>query len=369
MKAAILRAVGEPLTVVDIPRPVPRAGEVLVKVRACGVCHTDLHVIKGEVAFPTPCVLGHEISGTLVGFGPGVTGLTVGGRVVSSFIMPCGTCYYCERGRDDLCETFFALNRLKGTLYDGQTRLFAPDGSPIWMYSMGGLAEYCVVPATDVFTLPATLPLEESAILGCAIFTAYGAARNGAVLQRGESVAVVATGGVGSNLIQIARALGASPIIAIDVRDDKLAATRDLGATHAINSRSEDVIGRVREITYGRGVDVAFEALGRPETFVQATSIVRDGGRAVMVGIAPTGVTASVEITRLVRRGIRIIGSYGARTRVDLPAVIALAEAGAIDASRSITRRYPLDQVAEAYAALNAGDIVGRAIVMMSDEC
>jgi S-(hydroxymethyl)glutathione dehydrogenase/alcohol dehydrogenase len=368
MKAAILNAAGANLEIADIPRPEPRAGEVLVKVRACGVCHTDLHVIKGEVAFPMPCVLGHEISGTVVALGPGVSGLSTGERVVSSFIMPCGSCYYCERGRDDLCETFFAYNRLKGTLYDGETRLRAADGSPIWMYSMGGLAEFAVVPATDVFSLPPELPLEDSAILGCAIFTAYGAARNGADLQRGESVAVVATGGVGSNLIQIARAFGAAPIIAIDVRDDKLAAARDLGATHTVNGRAEDVASRVREITGGRGVDVAFEALGRPETFVQATSVVRDGGRAVMVGIAPTGVTAPIEITRLVRRGIRIIGSYGARTRVDLPAVLALARAGAIDASRTITRRYSLDQVADAYAALSGGEIIGRAIAVMSDE-
>ncbi len=310
-----------------------------------------------------PCVLGHEISGTVAELGPGVDGLTIDDRVVCSFIMPCGGCYYCERGRDDLCETFFAYNRLKGTLYDGETRLQAADGSPIWMYSMGGLAEYAVVPATDVFPLPHELPLAESAILGCAIFTAYGAARNGADLQNGESVAVVATGGVGSNMIQIARAFGASPIIAIDVRDDKLAAARDLGATHVVNGTIEDVVQRVREMTDGRGVDVAFEALGRPETFVQAASVVRDGGRAVMVGIAPAGVTAPIEITRLVRRGIRIIGSYGARTRVDLPAVLVLARAGAIDASRSITRRYPLNQVADAYAALNAGEIVGRAII------
>lgn len=356
---------GAPLTVVDIPRPSPRDGEVLVKVSACGVCHTDLHVIKGEVAFPMPCVLGHEVSGTVAELGSGVAGLAIGEPVVCSFIIPCGSCYYCERGRDDLCETFFAYNRLKGMLYDGETRLYAPDGSPIWMYSMGGLAEYAVVPVADVFPLPDALPLAESAILGCAIFTAYGAARNGADLQRGESVAIVATGGVGSNLIQIARAFGAWPIIAIDVRDDKLAAASDLGATHTINGKTEDVVQRVREITDGRGVDVAFEALGRPETFVQATSIVRDGGRAVMVGIAPTGVTAPIEITRLVRRGIRIIGSYGARTRVDLPAVIALARAGAIDVSRSITRRYPLGQVADAYAALNAGEIIGRAIVIM----
>ena len=366
MKAAVFRAVDRPMLVEDIPRPSPRAGEVLVRVCACGVCHSDLHVMKGEVAFPTPCVLGHEISGWVAELGPGVAGLTLSQRVVCSFIMPCGACYYCARGRDDLCETFFAQNRLKGTLYDGETRLHDRDGSSIWMYSMGGLAEYAVVPATDVFPLPDNLSIEDACVLGCAMFTAYGAVRNGAELRAGESVAVVATGGVGSNVLQVARAFGASPIIAIDIRDDKLAAARVLGATHTINSRTDDVTDRVRAITGGRGVDVAFEVLGRPETVTQALGIVRDGGRAVLVGIAPAGVTAPVDITRTVRRGIRIIGSYGARTRTDLPEVIALASRGAVDVVGSVTRRYTLDQAAEAYATLNQGTIVGRAIVVIA---
>ena len=370
MRAVILNAIGTPMAVEEIPTPEPRTGEVLIRVQACGVCHTDLHVIKEEVRFPTPCVLGHEVSGTVVAHGPGLSAtdaerLAVGQRVVGAFIMPCGTCYYCVRGQDGLCETFFIVNRLGGKLYDGDTRLHRPDGSPVWMYSMGGLAEYAVIPVSGVAPLPDDLPFDAAAILGCAVFTAYGAVRRGANLQAGESVAVVATGGVGSNVIQLARAFGANPVIAIDVRDDKLDAALGLGATHAVNSLKEDVGARIRELTGGRGVDVAFEALGRPETFAQAASIVRAGGRAVMVGIAPAGATAPVEITPLVRRGVSIIGSYGASTRADLPAVIALARNGAVDVSRSVTRRYTLDEAPEAYDALNRGEIVGRAIVTM----
>jgi len=365
MKAAVLRGVGTSLVIEEIPRPEPRTGEVLVQVRACGVCHTDLHVIKGEVQFPMPCVLGHEISGTVAALGSGVSGIEPGQQVVCSFIMPCGSCYYCQQGRDDLCETFFSLNRLQGKLYDGETRLRDAAGAPLWMYSMGGLAEYAVVPATDVFPLPVGIDAESASILGCAVFTAYGAARNGADLRAGESVAIVATGGVGSNLIQVARAFGATPIVAIDVRPEKLEIARRLGASHVVDASREDVAARVREITGGRGVDVVFEALGRPETFVQALNVVRDGGRAVMVGIAPAGVTAPVEITRIVRRGIRIIGSYGARTRIDLPAVLRLVAQGYLDADRAVTRRYALDEVDTAYQALNRGEIVGRAIVVM----
>jgi S-(hydroxymethyl)glutathione dehydrogenase/alcohol dehydrogenase len=370
MKAVVLNAIGTPMAVEEIVTPEPRTGEVLIRVAACGVCHTDLHVIKAEVRFPTPCVLGHEVSGTVVSHGPGLSGvdaerLTVGQKVVGAFIMPCGTCYYCVRGQDGLCETFFTVNRLGGKLYDNDTRLRRADGSPVWMYSMGGLAEYAVIPVTGVAALPDDLPFDASAILGCAVFTAYGAVRRGANLRAGESVAVVATGGVGSNIIQMAKAFGASPIVAIDVRDDKLEAARALGATHTINGATDDVAARIRDLTDGRGVDVAFEALGRPETFAQATSIVRAGGRAVMVGIAPAGATAPVEITPLVRRGVSIIGSYGASTRADLAEVIALAKAGAVDVAKSVTRRYSLDDAPAAYDALNRGEVVGRAIVTM----
>jgi S-(hydroxymethyl)glutathione dehydrogenase/alcohol dehydrogenase len=296
--------------------------------------------------------------------GSGGSGPAPGQRVVCSFIMPCGRCYYCQRGRDDLCETFFALNRLQGKLYDGETRLRDAAGSPVWMYSMGGLAEYAVVPATDVFPVPDEVPLEEAAILGCAAFTAYGALRHAAGLRGGESVAVVASGGVGSSLIQLARAFGAAPVIAVDVREDKLAAARRLGATHTVNAAHGDPVRRILELTGGRGVDVAFEALGRPETFLQAAGCVRDGGRAVMVGIAPAGVTAPVEITRLVRRGIHIAGSYGARTRADMPALLRLAQQGSIDPAAVVGRRYELDAVNDAYQALARGEIVGRAIVL-----
>jgi S-(hydroxymethyl)glutathione dehydrogenase/alcohol dehydrogenase len=364
MKAAILESAPGGVQVEDIPVPEPRAGEILVKVSACGVCHTDLHVMKAEVAFPTPAVMGHEISGTIEGLGPGVNGPAVGSKVVSAFIMPCGFCAPCGAGRDDLCDSFFAMNRLKGTLYDGTSRLKRRDGSAIAMYSMAGLAEYAVVPATDVFPLVDGLPLEESAVLGCAVFTAYGAVRHGAELRGGERVAVVAVGGVGINVIQIAHAFGASQIIAVDVKDDKLEAARRLGATDLVNAATTDATARVRELTEGRGVDVAFEVLGLPQTFTQAFEMIRDGGRMVAVGIAPGRTTAPVEITRLVRRELRIIGSYGARTRSDMPEIIRLAAKGIFRPETMVTQRFSLAEADAAYKALARGEIVGRAIVV-----
>ena len=365
MRAAILDAAPGNLRIADVPVPQPLAGEILVRVAACGVCHTDLHVIRNEVAFPTLAVLGHEISGVVDALGPGVTGPAPGTRVASAFIMPCGTCRFCGSGRDDLCENFFAMNRLKGTLYDGTSRLRQQDGSPLAMYSMAGLAEYAVVPATDVFPLPRTLPLEESAVLGCAVFTAFGAVRHSADLRGGERVAVVAAGGVGVNIVQIARAFGAVQVIAVDVNEEKLALAKTAGATDVVDASHGDAAARVRELTGGHGVDVAFEVLGRPETFVTAFECIRDGGRMVAVGIAPGRTTAGVEITRLVRRELRIVGSYGGRTRADMPEIIALAERGILRPKAMVTRRYSLADADAAYQALARGEITGRAIVVM----
>jgi succinate semialdehyde reductase (NADPH) len=365
MRAVVLPAVGASLEVEEIPVPAPRAGEVLIRVRACGVCHTDLHVVKGEVKFPLPAVLGHEVSGSVEETGPGVTEVARGARVVASFIMPCNRCRFCAAGRDDLCETFFALNRLKGVLYDGESRLRRADGTPLAMYSMAGLAEYCVVPATDVFRVPDGLPLEDSCILGCAIMTAYGAVKHQATLRAAETVAVVGTGGVGSNVIQLARLFGATRVIAVDVRAEKLKAAQELGATDAVDASAGDAVAEVRRLTGGEGVDVAFEALGRPETVTAAFKMARDGGRVVVIGIAAGTTPAPIEITHLVRRGIRLQGSYGARVRSDMPEILALAAAGRISVTQPISRRYGVDQADEAYRTLDRGEITGRAIVVM----
>jgi S-(hydroxymethyl)glutathione dehydrogenase/alcohol dehydrogenase len=364
MLAAVLPGLGQPLAIERIPVPQPRRGELLVRVAACGVCHTDLHVLKGEVAFPVPAVLGHEISGTVAALGESVVGPPVGVRVVGTFIMPCGACSHCERGRDDLCSQFFELNRLRGALYDGETRLQREDGTPLAMYSMGGLAEYAVVPEHAIFALPDSLPLEESAIIGCAALTAYGAVMHGGETRVGDHVAVVATGGVGSMIVQVARAEGAAQVVAVDLGSEKLAAALALGATDAVDAGSEDAVARVIELT-GGGADVVFEVLGSERTFTQALAMVRDGGRLVAVGIAPAGVTAPVEITRLVRRSIHVIGSYGARVRADMPAILALVESGAISPAATLTRRFALADAAEAYAALDRREIIGRAIIVM----
>ncbi|CAN5346784.1 zinc-binding dehydrogenase [soil metagenome] len=368
MRAAVWSGEGEHLQIEHIQVPRPQQGEVLVKVIACGVCHTDLHVMKREVAFPSPAVLGHEISGTVVALGPDtapVRGIAVGATVVGAFIMPCGQCKQCRRGRDDMCVPFFAQTRLKGTLYDGTTRLYRQDGSALAMYSMGGLAEYSVVPIDALAPFTGDVPEVAAAVLGCAFFTAYGAVHQTAALQPGETVAVVATGGVGSSIVQLARAAGAETVIAVDISDEKLSAAKQLGAHHGVNSASTDAVAAVRELTGGAGVDVAFEVLGRQQTFEQAVKMLGDGGRMVAVGIAAGASAANVEITPLVRRGLKVMGSFGGRTRQDLPAVIELAASGVFSVQDTVTRTYSLDDAGDAFQALARGEIQGRAVITM----
>ncbi|MDR2453516.1 MAG: zinc-binding dehydrogenase [Bifidobacteriaceae bacterium] len=365
MRAAVLEAPGAPLRIEQLPTPRPGPGEALIKVRACGLCHSDLHVLGGHIAFPTPAVLGHEVSGQIAALGQGAerAGLEVGQAVAAAFLMPCGQCRQCDRGRDDLCPNFFNLNRLRGVLYDGASRLARADGQTVYQYSMGGLAQYAVLPATALAPLPAGLDPVAAATLGCAAFTAYGAVRRGADLRVGETCAVVAVGGVGGYICQIARALGASQIIAVDLAQDKLEAALACGATHSVNSSLRDAAQAVRDLTAGRGVDVAFEALGRPETWATALSLIGTGGRMVPIGLGAGQQAAEVPINQLVRCSQRIIGSYGALTRQDLAAVVDLAARGAIDYRTVVTRRLSLDQAGQGYQALARGEVVGRAVI------
>lgn len=372
MKAMVLTAPKTSLQLQTLNIPKPKAGEALIKIKACGVCHSDLHVIKEELKFPMPCVLGHEVSGEVIEINDPLRSFSHvqnGDKVVGTFIMPCTTCDHCHKGRDDLCSPYFELNRLKGTLYDGETRLYnSKDNSPVYMYSMGGLAEYCVTPLAGVYKLPDNAPFLESCILGCALFTAFGTLKNAAQLIPGDSIAIIgAGGGVGLNVVQFAsKVFGASKIIAIDLSEEKLALAKSFGATHLINPLNDDVTKKLLSITNGKGVDVCVEALGKKTTIEQSINLVKDGGKAVITGLAPLWEKAEIELTRLVRRQIRIIGAYGARARQDVPVIMGLLEKGVINVSGGgISRVFGLEEAGVAYQLLAEGKINGRAIVKM----
>ncbi|WP_433871768.1 zinc-binding dehydrogenase [Saccharopolyspora sp. CA-218241] len=363
MRAAVHTAPNEPMRIEELADPHPRTGEVAVDVRSCGACHTDLHVLKGELPFPVPAVLGHEVAGVVAEVGPGVTELRPGDPVVTSFIMPCGGCPPCARGEEEICQRFFAYNRGKGRLYDDETRLFRPDGEPVWMYSMGGLAERCVTPATSVYRVPDGVALADVASVGCSTMTAYGALRHAADVRVGDTVAVVAAGGVGSALVQLAALFGAAQVIAVDISDEKLAGARELGATHTVNSAATDAPEAVRELTGGRGVDVAFEALGAVPTFEIARDSVVEGGQVVVVGIAARGTTGSFDLASIARRKLQIKGSYGAKPRRDMPVLLDLVARGLLRPQDAISRRYAFTEVQQAYDALRRGETIGRAVI------
>ncbi|MEM2760949.1 MAG: alcohol dehydrogenase catalytic domain-containing protein [Nitrososphaerales archaeon] len=364
MKAAVLRTIGK-LNIEELKEPEPKGEEVLVKVKSVGLCHSDLHVLKGHIPFPLPAVLGHEVAGTVVKLGDGVDNVRIGDKVIGPFILPCGKCSFCIQGQEDLCEKFYNYNRLKGLYYDGRTRLFTPSGEPVHMYSMAAHAEYCVIPSTSVFKIPETLDHEKSAILGCAIMTAYGACKN-AGLRAAETIAVFGIGGVGTNVVQIASKVFRSNVIAIDLSDEKLEHAKTIGAMNTINPKKEDPVKSIMNITGGKGVDAAIEVIGIKDTINAAIQSVRSGGRAALVGLSSKGSEANFEINSVVRRGVKIIGSYGAKPRIDMPEVISLASRGIINVDESVSEEYRLEEINSAFEKLEKGGIIGRAIVKIT---
>ena len=364
LKAAVLREFGK-LSIEELKKPEPQKDEVLIKVNSVGVCHSDLHVIKGHIPFPLPAVLGHEVAGTVEKLGNGVDNVQVGDKVVAPFILPCGKCSYCMSGQEDLCEKFYNFNRLRGLYYDGKTRLFTPSGEPIHMYSMSAHAEYSVIPSTSVFKIPENLDHEKSAILGCAIMTAYGACKN-ANLKPAETIAVFGIGGVGTNVVQIAHRVFRANVIAIDLNDDKLEHAKNIGAVGTVNPNKEDPVKSLLDITNGKGVDVAIEVIGIKPTINAAINSVRSGGRAVLVGLSSKGSEASFEINSVVRRGVKIIGSYGAKPRIEMPEIISLVSKGIINIDDAVSTKFKLEEINSAFEKLERGDIIGRAIIKIS---
>lgn len=361
MKAAILYKYNEPLVIEDnIYIDSPKQGEVKIRVIATGLCHSDVNVFEGKTPVEPPVIAGHEISGIVEEVGDKVDNLKVGDKVVSAFIHPCGKCKNCITGNENLCEVF-ARNRLKGTLLDGTTRLHFKDGRPIRFFLGGGFAEYAVVPYTALTKVPDDVDLRKVAVLGCAGLTAYGAV-NSAKIEAGESVAVIGVGGVGLSIIQLLKAVGAGRIIAVGTKKWKLEKALELGATDTINSKETEVTKAIKEIT-GGGPDVVIEAGGTQETIRMAIDSVRIGGRVVLVGLPPTTAEIPLRIASIVRNGIKIIGNYGGRPRIDMPRLIELVKLGKYDPSSLITGTFKLEEINEAVKLLQEGNAIRSLIV------
>jgi len=362
MKAAVFYRPHEPISVEEVELAPPKAGEVRVKIAACGVCHSDLHFLEGSVPIATPCVLGHEAAGVVEEVGPDVQDVAPGDHVVISFIPACGHCPYCVVGRPNLC-TVGNRAAAMGTLLDGTTRL-SKEGRPIYHEAcVAGFAPYAVVPAISLAKIPQEMPLDKAALLGCGVMTGVGAVFNTAKVQPGSDVAVIGCGGVGLNVVQGAALAGAGRIIAIDLLDHKLEMAQKFGATHTVNASREDPVAAVRRISPG-GVDYAFEVIGRPETMRQAFDMARRGGMAVVVGLAPAGSQVSLPAGAFMMEKTITGSAYGGtRFRVDIPRLVELYMSGRLKLDELISRVYPLEEINAAFDALRRGE-VARSIVV-----
>lgn len=362
-KAAVLFEVGKRLEIREIEVESPKAGEVLVKMAAGGVCHSDLHVMTGHLMAPLPAILGHEGSGVVAEVGPGLTSVKPGDHVIPLWRLSCGECEYCTGGRPALCAAGTGI-RMTGRLLDGTTR-FKLDGQEIKHFAgVSSFSQYSVVPEKAVLKIPSDLPLDRAALLGCAVITGVGAAINAAQVKPGSSVAVFGSGGVGLNVIQGTAIAGAEKIIAVDLLQNKLDFARRFGATHTVNASAGNPVEQVRALTGGRGVDYAFEVIGLPATMRQAYDCLAKRGMAVVVGVTPMTTEVSVPVMSLVFEERMLTGSvYGSsRPRIDIPKLIDLYRAGKLKLDELLTRAYPFEQINEAYEALERGE-VARSVV------
>lgn len=355
MRAAILIEAGAPLVVEEVTIDDPHAGEVLVRITASGVCHSDYHMVTGAWSGKLPIVLGHEGAGIVEEVGPGVVGLEPGDTVALSWTPSCRRCRYCVTGRPQLCTQASSL-AYDNLLQDGTTRI-RRGGEEVYPYlSVGSFAEYAVVPESGVVKVPRDLDPAIAALVGCAITTGIGAAINTQPIPAGTSVLVVGAGGVGLSVIQGANLQSPSSIIAVDLSTERLELAREFGATHTLDGADPDVLDRILELTDG-GVQTAFEAIGNPRTIELAYAALAPGGTAVVVGQVPTGKTITIDPMRMSGRELTLKGSnYGsARPSVDFPRILALQADGRLKLDRMVSARLPLDGINDAFELLRQG--------------
>lgn len=368
MRAAILREVGKPLQIETIDLSPPKANEVLVKIAASGVCHSDL-IAQESTGTPKPVVLGHEGAGVVVEIGPNVKSVKPGDKVTLSWIPYCGVCVYCTNGQVHLCESAFGPME-KGFLPEGSSRL-SKNGEMIYHDScLSTFAEYAVVDEMSCVKLPNAMPLEQAALLGCGVATGYGAVVNAAKVTPGSSVAVFGCGGVGINAIQGARIAGASKIIAVDMKPQNLEVAKKFGATHIVNPADGNLEEVVKGLTDGVGVQFAIDATGNTKATASAWDITRKGGVVVVVGFYTSkDLTINAELFH--RRGKTLKGSsYGDINPLrDIRNLAQLYLDGKLMLDELILNKLSLDEINKAFDGFHdcCGVNVGRAVITFQD--
>lgn len=362
IQAAVFREPGRPFSIEELTLDEPREGEVRVRVRAAGICHSDWHLMTGATKHPVPVVPGHEGAGVVEAVGPGVTGVVVGDHVALNWAPSCGSCFYCEKGRPNLCATYVEPI-WAGTMLDGTTRLRTLDGEDVYHFSaLACFAEACIVPVQCCVPFPKSIPMPIAAVIGCAVTTGVGSVLNTAKVEPGALVVVIGVGGVGLSTVMGARMAGAGLIIAIDPLPERRQAAIDLGADHAFESAS---VAEIRALTEGRGADYVFEAAGIPALQELSLELARPGGVIVFSGISAMGSATNLPGSVIVRQEKTVMGSYygtshAARDFVDYAKAY---EDGRLALDRLVTRTYPLDQINEAYADMLSGATARGVIV------
>ena len=370
MRAAVLDrmgaeppyAISKPLRIETVELDPPGRGELLVKIAAAGLCHSDLSVINGDRPRPMPMALGHESAGVVEALGEDVVDLEVGDHVVMVFMPSCGHCVPCAEGRPALCEPGAAANGA-GTLLSGKRRLHCDGVELNHHLGVSGFAEYAVVSRRSVVKITKDLPLDEAALFGCAVLTGVGAVVNTARLQPGQTAAVIGLGGVGLASVLGAIASGARQVVAIDLSDDKLGLARQIGASHTVNARDADAAEQVRELTQG-GVDFAFEMAGAVRAMELAYKITKRGGTTITAGLPPPGAALPLPLVQLVAEERTVKGSYIGTcvpTR-DIPRYVALYQAGRLPVDRLMSGKLTLDRINEGFDLLHEGKAVRQVI-------
>ena len=360
-KAAVLYEPGQGLEMEQLELQEPRAGEVLVRYVASGVCHSDLHHIQGLVPHPTPVVLGHEGAGVVEAVGEGVTSVQVGDHVLTSYILSCGRCPYCVVGRGNLCDL---RDKPRHLMLDGTARFRKGDREIYHYLQVSSYAERAVLPEQSVISIRKDAPLDVVCLVSCGVTAGAGAVINRAKVVPGSSVAVFGCGGVGLNAIQAAALMGAGKVIAVDVFDQKLEWSREFGATHLVNAAKEDPIERIHQLCGRGGADYAIEAIGGAKTIEQAFAAVHRGGTVVIIGVSPANTRLSIDPQMLLQERILTGSSFGgSRQRVDLPMFVDLFMEGKYKLRELISRQVELEDLNYAYELLERGE-VRRSVVL-----
>jgi S-(hydroxymethyl)glutathione dehydrogenase/alcohol dehydrogenase len=358
VRVAVAYDVGDPLVVEDLPTPSIGPRDVLVRLAASGICHTDLTVIRGLSNLSLPIVPGHEGCGVVEAVGPEVRRAAVGDRVLASVSPACGSCWWCLNGLSNHCEL--------GPVVLAAKRFELPDGrTATAVCGCGTFAEAMVVDEASIVPVHTDLADDHLALLGCGVTTGLGAALNTAGVQPGSSVAVIGCGGVGQSVVQGARIAGAATIVAIDPAASRREASLKVGATHAVDPAAADPIEQVRALTAGRGADYTFEVVGRPELIVQAFDMARQAGTVVVVGMPAKDDVIELPALRAVFSGKKLVGSKvgGAQILRDFPRYVHLAETGRLDLGSLVSDHITLDDVNDGIDALDRAEGVRTVIV------